>query len=218
VPGVIDLLDGPAMERELQLHFQDPSNHDRIFAYTNNRVMQYNDHIRGMRGLPKSLTVGEHVINNTTISFGKAGMMSVEEEFEITKVSSTTTTLHIDAGVELEVFYVTLVGDHQTFENVPIPADREHFNALTKHYANKKSWQKYYQLKNNYPDLRPRDAATIHKGQGSTHDTVFIDMEDLSACRDPDTAARLLYVGATRARKRIVMYGNLAKKFGGIIT
>ena len=65
-------------------------------------------------------------------------------------------------------------------------------------------------------DLRPEDASTVHKSQGSTFDTVFIDLSDLSTCRQPDMAARLLYVAFTRARNRVVLYGKLKDKFGGV--
>lgn len=216
VPGVIDWLGGTEMEKEINQHFLSPNNHDRILAYTNSRVVMYNNHIRSLRGLPATLSDGEHVISNSAMEFGKAGWMSVEDEFTVANVKSSTRNIEIEAGVELEVIECDLVGTHTTFAGVKVPVDREHFTKLTKYYANKKDWRKYYQLKNGYPDLRPRDAATVHKAQGSTYDTVFIDMEDLSSCRDKNMAARLLYVGCSRARKRVVMYGNLAQKFGGI--
>jgi exodeoxyribonuclease V len=220
VPGVIDLLDGPTMERELKAHFMDPSNQDRILAYTNNRVVQYNDHIRHWRGLPQTLTVGEHVINNSAIAIGGPGkpMMAVEDEFQVTKVNPNIKSIAIQPDVQMDVMYCTLVGVHATFENVPVPVNRDHFNSLMKFYANQKNWKMYFELKNNYPDLRPRDAATTHKAQGSTYDTVFLDLDDLSTCRDKSMAARLLYVAFTRARKRVVMYGTLVSKFGGVIT
>jgi exodeoxyribonuclease V len=217
ISGVVDLLTADQMEQEVSAHFIDPTNQDRILAYTNHRVIQYNDHIRNLRGLPSILTVGERVINNSAISLNRM-MMAVEDEFEVTKVASNPTSIVIDADASLEVLHCTLSGRHATFTNVPVPIDRGHFTALTKYYAKQKNWQKYYNLKNNYPDLRPRDAATVHKAQGSTYETVFIDMDDLSTCRNPAMAARLLYVGFTRAKRRVVMYGNLAKKFGGIVT
>lgn len=215
VPGVIDLLDGPAMAREIEAHFKDPSNHDRILAYTNQRVIDYNDHIRHLRGLPPTLTVGERVVNNSAIKMGDS-MMRVEDEFAITEVSSPTLR-EVSPGVDIEVVYCTLNGAHGTFTMVPVPTDHEYFIKLMKYYAKQSDWRPYYELKNNYPDLRPRDAATVHKAQGSTYETVFLDLEDLSTCKDPATAARLLYVAFTRARRRVVMYGKLAAKFGGVV-
>jgi hypothetical protein len=143
-------------------------------------------------------------------------MMATEDELELTSVAASTSKVLIEPGVELEVLYVNLRGRHSIFEKVPVPVDREHFSSLIKYYKNQKNWKLFFQLKNNYPDLRPRDACTVHKAQGSTHNTVFIDLQDLSTCRDPVVAARLLYVAFSRARQRVVLYGNLASKFGGI--
>jgi len=221
VPGVIDLLDDDAMEQAVAEHFANPGNQDRILAYTNQRVMMYNNYIRALRELPEFFAVGEMVINNSAIAL-KTGMMSVEDEFEVTSVSEDSDFITIEHlkgqdPVKLEVRYCTLKGVHKTFEGVPVPVDRDHFVKLVKHYARTKNWVKYYHLKNNYPDLRPRDAATVHKAQGSTYDTVFIDLADLSTCRDPSQAARLLYVAFSRARQRVVLHGKLAPKFGGIV-
>ena len=71
-------------------------------------------------------------------------------------------------------------------------------------------------LKEEFPDLRPREACTVHKSQGSSFDTVYIDADDLSTCTNIATAARLLYVAVSRSRNRVVFYGKLHKKLGGI--
>jgi hypothetical protein len=145
-------------------------------------------------------------------------MMHVEDGFHVDSVKPNLDKFEVEPGIELEFQRCTLQGRHLLFRDVPVPADKAYFNSLVKYYAKQKNWQKYYLLKNNYPDLRPRDAATVHKAQGSTYDTVFIDLTNLSTCRDPKMAARLLYVAFSRAKKRVVMWGNLASKFGGVIT
>jgi ATP-dependent exoDNAse (exonuclease V) alpha subunit len=101
---------------------------------------------------------------------------------------------------------------------VPIPADRTHFEALLKYYAGEKNWERYFFLKNTFVDLRPRDAATVHKSQGSTYDAVFIDLGNISTCNIKDQAARMLYVAFSRARTRVFIYGNLVAKYGGLIS
>jgi len=98
-----------------------------------------------------------------------------------------------------------------------LPEDKAHFNQLVKHYQQQKRWPMYYKLKNNYPDLRPRDSATVHKSQGSSHDYVFVDLGDISTCHNPNQAARMLYVAFSRARHGIFLYGDLASKYGGLV-
>ena len=59
----------------------------------------------------------------------------------------------------------------------------------------------------NWIDLRPEFACTVNKSQGSTYGTVFIDLDDISKCKDVDLRRRMLYVAVSRARTRVVMMG-----------
>lgn len=215
-PGVIDLLDDAQMEAEIYETFKEDSN-CRILAYTNQRVVAYNDHIRELRQFHDTYILGEKLINNSAIQF-RTGMMSVEEEIEIIHLSEDTEEIEIDHNATLVVRRADLrtkFGD--VYAGVPLPEDKEHFQQLVKFYQKKQNWNRYFHLKNSYPDLRPRDAATVHKAQGSTYDTVYVDLTNLSSCRNPIEAARLLYVAFTRAQKRVVLYGELAEKYGGLI-
>jgi GTPase SAR1 family protein len=217
VPGVIDLLNDEQMAHELNTQFLEQTHDKRILAYTNKRVIQYNDHIRTVRQLPDTFVPGEFLINNSAIQH-KVGMIRVEEEVEIESQSSETEQILIAENVNLEVRRTTLRNRRGSiYTDVMVPVDREHFTALVKYYAQNKNWNRYFFLKNTFPDLRQRDAATVHKAQGSTYDTVFIDLADLSKCHNPFTVARLLYVAFSRARKRVVLYGELAEKYGGLI-
>lgn len=216
-PGVVDLLDGSAMEADIRQHFLQDT-HSRILAYTNQRVVDYNNHVRGLRQITSPYIVGEKLINNSAIQM-RDGMLSVEEEVEIIRLDDTITEIEIAPDIHMQVQY----GDLQTkfgdvYAGMPLPVDRDHYTKLVKYYASNKVWERYFHLKKTYPDLRPRDAATVHKAQGSTYDTVFVDLGDLSTCRDPNVAARLLYVAFTRAKNRVVLYGNLVEKFGGVVT
>jgi hypothetical protein len=218
VPGVIDLLSDEQMPEKLRETFQEQTTESRILAYTNNRVIQYNDFIRECRQLPDEYTVGEFVINNNAIRM-KNRMLSVEEELTIHSLSEREdkTLIDEDEDVWLSTRNATLVsriGD--IFNNVPIPTDRAHFLALLKFYKKKGKWPKYFGLKNKFPDLRQRDAATVHKSQGSTYESVFIDLGNISTCRNPAQVARMLYVAVSRARSRVYLYGDLAQKYGGL--
>ena len=220
-PGVIDLLDDTQMQAEIANHFMVQTLDTRILAYTNGRVMQYNDHIRDLRQLPTEYTVGEFLVNNSAIQM-KQRMLTVEEEFTIVSQDKTIIDIPIEDGVAMKVRGYTLesrIGE--TFENVMIPCDRPHFEALLRYYKSRgkatKSWHQYYALKNKYPDLRQRDAATVHKSQGSTYESVFIDLTNISTCHQPNAVARMLYVAFTRPRTRIFLYGELAPKYGGLI-
>ncbi len=221
VPGVIDLLDDAQMQTQLQADFSSQTHSSRILAYTNNRVMQFNDHIRTIRQLPDEYQVGEFLVNNNSLQL-KNRMLSVEEELTVLRVEGSTEKIQIEPGVELEIRRMDLesrIGD--ILFNIPVPVDRPHYHALLAHYRKvaKKGggWGRFFDLKNKYPDLRQRDAATVHKSQGSTYDSVYIDLGNISTCNIPNQVARMLYVAFSRPRTRIYLYGDLVAKYGGLI-
>lgn len=224
VPGIIDWFDDEQMQTELDVAFAQQTHSSRILAYTNSRVNQFNDHIRELRQLPAMLGPGEFLINNSAVQLrqivnGKSQLktLSVEAEVEILD-QSPITRLRITEDVDLDVTYCTLkTGYNGIFERVPVPVDRDHFHALIKYFGRVKNWQAYFHLKQSYPDLRPRDAGTVYKAQGSTYDTVYVDLGNISTCHNPNQAARMLYVALSRCRHRIVLYGHLAEKYGGVL-
>lgn len=58
-------------------------------------------------------------------------------------------------------------------------------------------------------------AITIHASQGSTYDNVFIDLDSFNKCYDLDMALRLLYVAVTRAKNKVIFFGELPYRFRG---
>lgn len=217
VPGVIDWLNGNDMGDAIADEFTNKNPESRILAYTNAKVIQYNDYVREIRQFTEIYTEGEILVNNSAVRL-RSDMLRVEEEFEILSVGSTLQTITTSEGDEFDSIECDLRSvNGALYQAVKLPANKEHFASLMKYYSQQKRWKAFFDLKNFYPDLRPRDAATVHKAQGSSYTTVFIDMENISTCRNPEIAARMLYVAFSRARQRIAMYGELTKKFGGII-
>ena len=218
VPGVVDLLNGEDFQTEIEQNFHDSDiqNKFRILAYSNGRVNVYNEFIRSVRQQPSLPVQGEYLICNSAFMTGKIKGFATEEEVCIVDIRSKVEVISLPDAGNLEVVYGTLRGQFTTRTDVPIPVNRNHYEALVKHYKRTKDWTTYFKLKEEIPDLRPRDANTIHKSQGSSYDTVYIDLEDLGNCRNPATAARLLYVAVSRARSRVVFYGDLPKRLGGL--
>lgn len=221
VPGVIDHMNDDEVQVAIDGHFRQQTMDNKILAYTNQRVVDFNDHIRGLRQLPDYYTVGEKLISSSAAHL-KGGIIKVEQEVEVITLAPTHERIPIEVSesnppVELEICRATLetsIGER--YDNVPLPVDRNHFTALIKHYQRLKNWERYFHLKNMYPDLRPHDASTVYKAQGSTYDTVFIDLGNISTCNNANQVARMLYVAVSRPRKRIILYGDLAEKYGGL--
>lgn len=217
VPGIIDHLTDDEFEQEVINVFSDPDHDNAILTYTNDQVVMYNSFIREVRGLPPEFQSGERVVNNSGIRL-KRGMLSVEEEVLIKNMDPISSFLEVEDNVKVEVRYCDIEDQYdQLHESVPIPMDRVHFSNLLRYYARCKNWNRYFFLKNTCPDFRQRDARTVYKAQGSSYGTSYLDLSDISTCKDADQAARLMYVGVSRARYRVAFRGVLAPKFGHLI-
>lgn len=216
IPGIIDWVQGEEMEKLVLSHFTQPTN-SRIVAYTNDQVINYNNYIREANGYVGEYSIGEQLVSNSAVRLGVEDRLSIEQDVKLIDQDSSTRMIQVTGDLELEVRDSTLdLGYGGIVSEVPVPTDPDYFNRLVKWLGKEKNWEPYFRLKETIPDLRATHACTVHKSQGSTYDTLFIDANDLSSCRQPDMVARLLYVAVSRARKRVVFYGNLASKYGGL--
>ena len=218
VPDVIIHLDDQQMQDMLAETFEFNDNpSSRILAYTNKQVIDYNLYIRELRQLPEQFTQGEHVISNTAIHNSRISL-SVQEALVIDKIGVTEwVDIEKATDTKLEVINLTVSSPYKASFDIKIPADRDHFDRLLKYFKKNKNWERYYFLQENFADIRPSDASTVHKAQGSTFDSVFIDLENISRVTDPKVAARMLYVAFSRARKKVYLYGKLADRYGSVI-
>lgn len=223
VPGIIDHVDDAGLAYELQQYFVTPEPVARALAFTNNRVLLYNDHIRHLRGLPPEFTVGETLVNNYAVQITRDTMLKVEDEVTILEISEQIhkDTIGVDDdGDDIDILYRNMKIRHglgAVYDNIRLPVDREYVTNLIRWFAQRKNWNKHFGIKKQYPDLRERDGSTVYKAQGSSHNVVIIDLTDISTCRKADQTARQLYVAGSRARQRIICYGTLADKYGGLI-
>jgi UvrD-like helicase C-terminal domain len=216
VKGVIDWVDDVGLEHALNVYHKVQSYDHRIMVYTNDRVMAYNGHIREMRGLTDAYHVGEILVaaNSTQRSDYK---FSVEKKFTVIAVHEEET---VDFGEDIS-FRVKRLDLRDTrggvYTNVRVPAEPEHYRQLLNWLKKDKRWGIYYTFQETYLELRPHDAATVYKGQGNSHNVVIIDLSNIATCHNPDQVARMLYVGFSRARIRVIMYGDLPAKYGSVL-
>lgn len=218
VPGVIDIVPDDEAEAALEYVFKEPTTSSRILAYSNKRVNDFNHYIRtGVRKLPNTLTKGEMLVCNTAYKTTNS-IIPVEATLIVREVGASFPPYYVEADTPLHYQNITVENMFgNVYSNIKVPVDHDHFNSLIKYYTRLKRWDMYFDLKKMFADFRPFDAATVHKSQGSTYDMVFVDLNNISACRKPEEAARLLYVAFSRAKSRVLLFGPLAPKFGGLI-
>lgn len=218
VPGVIDYLSPEEAAAEIKQRFVDMPLEDqaerpaRILCYTNDQVINYNNHVRRLRGKPRHLVPGDWVISNSVAKSFEGKQTRVEQELLVHTVGDIR-DFEIYDGKDILVLKVRDVKTN--LGTFPVAEDRDHLTQLISYFGKKADWGNRYMLSEEIADFRPRDACTTHKSQGSTYDTVYVDLKDIGTCRNPAALARLLYVACSRPTRRIVLMGGLPPKYAG---
>lgn len=183
----------------------------RILAFSNNRVQTYNAYIRESRGLPPQYQEHETLICNNVVVSGKNRNTRIEQVVEVRETGEQYMCPQLKAlGWDIPVYKL------ETSAGTLIqPVDFSQVTWALKQLANARQWGTYFNLKQTYADLRMPQAATVYKAQGSTYDTVYIDLGDIGLCNNPAQAARMLYVAYSRAAKKVYLYGELPPRYQG---
>jgi len=198
---------GKEFQQRIEDSFSHPDwtpNTSKVLAWTNEKVQAYNQHIRTFLKLPKLFQIGETVITNEYIQ-GKNYSASVDSEVMITKINAMATTKMY--GVE--GYIIELDHSHVGF----MPINFQDKKNLMKELSANKEWKKFFEVKETWLDLRPVYASSIHKSQGSTYGTVFLDLSDIGKNWNATDVARLMYVAITRASKQVICYGYLPDRY-----
>jgi energy-coupling factor transporter ATP-binding protein EcfA2 len=199
---------GPEFKQLVAASFTNPNwnpNMSKILAWTNEKVQAYNAHIRTILGYPAMFQVGETVITNEYIQGSTKYTKSVDSEVKITKLDKITQKMYDT----VEGYMVELDHRHVGF----MPTNYADAKKLMRKFASEKNWKAYFEVKETWLDLRAVYSSSIHKSQGSTYETVFLDLPDIGKNWDATDVARLMYVGVTRASKQVICYGYLPDKY-----
>mgnify|MGYP001761389234 CR=1 FL=1 len=209
VPGVIDYLTPAEAEQAVREHFVDTDTEDRILCYTNRKVIAFNNYVRNLRQLPPEVTEGEWLVSNNAVKLSNRKMLQIEQEVRVLGVGEIFDYTPYD-GSPLPVRKLdTICGQ------ILVPVDPVEYHNHIKAYSRRKAWMPYFELKERIADLRPRDASTVYKAQGSTYRTTFVDLRDIGTCTNPSQAARMLYVACTRPTHQLKFIGDLPPRFKG---
>lgn len=192
--------------------FAGDATHARLLAYRNKTVRTYNEEIRTARygdAAPR-YEKGEWLVARETWYHDGAPVIKNSEELRVTKVS--TTTFEADDMSEWKVWKLKVRSPHAAFSRTVLVLhedEKERYkNELdrlrTLAKENGARWSAFYELRERFARVDYAYATTVHKSQGSTFDTVFVDHRDLQVCRGPERQA-LLYVAVTRPSRRLAL-------------
>jgi hypothetical protein len=214
VPGVIDVIDGPEMAGVLQRDYLTEDPGKRLLSYTNRRVIDYNSYIRELRGYTEPFVVGEVLSNNQSAELVGKERLYTDQVVKIEEILSDemNTTMVANESIRLVTMRVSDVmsGTEYSVTSFAHPEDRKD---VMDYYASRKQWDRFFKIKGNYPDLRSVAASTTHKAQGSTYDSVIVDLEDIGKCTNIEQTARMQYVALSRPKTRIFVRGQLPARY-----
>lgn len=199
-------------------------NEDKIItSYTNKNVESFNKLIRNKHWEEQNISNPPHLLSQDKIRFKdtfsneKLHNPIIFQNGEELIIESAKLVKHTNS--EIKHWECTAVGRKESqifrvidpdYEN----AFNEQLNSLV-HLAktsefpkNRLYWSRFYKLKNTFANIQYIYASTIHKLQGSTYDTAYIDLSTLINNNQisNDMKYRLAYVGITRARKDVKIF------------
>ena len=168
----------------------------KLVAWRNNTVIEYNKFIQSSEN---THTFPKHtyaICNSYIQNLFSLNSISTEELVYIQESTRGT-------DLDVEGTWVT-IKDACYF----VPDNFKVKEALLKLFRKEQEWEKVKKITSTWIDLRHPYASTVDKAQGSTYDKIFIDLDDLSRCTNPNRLARMLYVAVSRARHQVIFTGD----------
>jgi len=193
----------------------------RVVAWRNRRVDEVNDAIRKKiygKGAER-FEEGERVVTGAPVKDPEGNVLLSTDEECIVEYCRVADLFDEISGLEFKTYLVALRPIHtdnkaQVLVHV-LHEDAEEaywdrLNTLAKRAKSdpataRKHWALYHKFKELFANLKYCYCITIHRSQGSTYDTVFVDVKDILANRLQNERQRLLYVAFSRPRSRLVV-------------
>jgi exodeoxyribonuclease-5 len=195
-------MDRDTFNQEIEKEFVRPDwkYHDsKILAWTNKRVIQYNHWLMNLSTGSPDFQEGDYAVCNSFVSIGRQAIKT-DQSVLITKITRDVEN-HGVPGTDFQ-----LNGTITGF----MPKSQELRKGALKYAQAAEDFDMLRDIQESWLDLRGAFAQTVNKSQGSTYDKVYIDLDDISACNNGDTVARMLYVGTSRARSNVFLTGDIA--------
>lgn len=199
---------------------------DKILAsFTNNDVDNFNNLLRRKFWQEQGIDKPKYLIPKDMVRFKKPSFDMFTDDYPKVifqngeEISISESNLIFDEKLELYYWDCLALGRSPLYSfRVIDPNSLEKFNdilndyayfARTANYHQKfEWWDKYFKLRDFFSDVQYVFASTIHKLQGSTYETVYIDLESLLNNRNisKDFLFRLVYVAITRGKCVKILY------------
>lgn len=172
----------------------------RALAWTNAVAIAYNEMVANALSGNPELKLGDTAVVNKQVQKRGYYKLPTDSTVYIQGVSDWVTDRNGIESREVETSHGYILRQPRDYADV-IPLIKKAYAEGNHVFAN--------ELENHYVDLRLMYASTVNKSQGSTYDTVYVDLGDIGKCRDRDQVKRMLYVAVSRARTKVVFTGDI---------
>ena len=193
--------------------FADDATHARMLAYRNKRVRRFNREIRAARygADAERFVEGEWLVATETWLHEGVPRLTNSQEVRVKK--ATTDTLESEDQQEWKVWKLKVRSPGRGLTRTAYVLHEDEFERYENELQNRREraqedgskWDRFFDLREQFARVDYAYATTVHRAQGSTFDTVFVDHRDLQACRDPEERRALLYVAVTRPARRLAL-------------
>lgn len=196
---------------EFMTDYMTSTNTKMVTCYTNKKVQHYNDIIRCAKYNATNVFQIEQFIKDEELVFTEA---HTDKDDNIIHMNNET--IQIDSLKKVksfDIFYWEILTKKGKIVKI---VDREsqqkrqeNLEQLKIEAISKNNWKNYFDSLKEFQKAIHIYSCTIHKSQGSSIDDVYIDLEEIfyySKYCDIDLIYRLLYVGYTRAKKRLILF------------
>ena len=173
--------------------------HSRLLGFTNNHVINMNKEVATKKtGTYKFIT--DDVANVNTYFNYNGLKLPTDSMVTIEKVLNDSSIKYRKKTIN---GYNVIAEGNKLF----IPNNYTELKSL----MNTEPAFEYFCNQNKVVDLRPLFASTVHKAQGSTINTVYIDLDDFKAVSKYNYPLfkKLLYVAVSRASEKVVFTGDI---------
>lgn len=194
-----------------------------IGAFTNSVVQTYNSGIRKtMFPNKKYLEPGDTIVlqQSNVIDKGRQKEMIHSNGQSVELMGAFKNTKKIKGST---INYWRCVDGYNKSIDVIDPSSEQDFYAITQKVANdakmakgefkKELWQEFFALKEEFIEIKYHYSSTLHKLQGASYSSVYLDIRDIQSMQgrnkeQDDLMFRLLYVGVTRSSDKLVLLTN----------
>jgi exodeoxyribonuclease V len=197
----------------------------RYLAWTNSRVHQVNELIRAWRygaNIPTPFIPGESALFRAPVVIDGAILFANNQESRVIAIERSTFTHEIEEAdgvpkwaASLPSWRITLRDDEGFDKAVHMHADEGEFQRIVERIKDEAAesrlrWKHLHEFQQSLAQLQSVYCLTVHRSQGSTFQTAFLDLPDIRRREKTNLleAQQMLYVAVTRPSQRLIVVGD----------